>query len=182
MGSHKQDLERVIALVGLYLKSGKTHEALQLLQRVKRRFLESGAGSIWAFWHAQALVAHGEPEKALEEARDEKDPHINRTIRMIALREIARRSGEWHPYAEHLEACFEETQEGEFLFELCQLKEHLKDWSYVADRAEALIRHVGTAEALRLAAYAAWEARRPQQCLQALEREQSFIPRPPLAS
>jgi hypothetical protein len=94
---------------------------LQLLQRVKRKFLESGAGNIWAFWHAQALVAHGEPEKALEEARDEKDPYINRTIRMIALREIARRSGEWHPYVEHLEACFEETQEGEFLFELCQL-------------------------------------------------------------
>jgi hypothetical protein len=139
MDSHKQDLERVIALVGLYLESGKTHEALQLLQGRKRRFLESGAGSIWAFWHAQALVAHGEPEKALEEGRDEKDLHINRTIRMVALKEIARRSGEWHPYIEYLEACFEETQKGEFLFELCQLKEHLKDWSYVSDRAEALI-------------------------------------------
>jgi hypothetical protein len=176
MSSHKQNLERVIALVGLYIKSGKTEEALQLLQQLKRKFMESGAGSIWAFWHAQTLVAHGEPEKALEEARDEKDPYINRTIRTIALKEIARRSGEWYLYVAHLEACFEETQEGEFLFELCQLKEHLKDWSYVADRAEALIQHVGTAEALRLAAYAAWEARRPQQCLRLLNENHHFFP------
>src|SRR2546430_16205191 len=147
MSSHKQNLERVIALVGLYIKSGKTEEALRLLQQLKGKFMESGAGSIWAFWHAQALVAHGEPEKALEEARDEKDPHISRTIRMIALKEIARRSGEWHLYVEHLEACFKETQEGEFLFELCQLKENLKDWPYVVIVPEALIRIVGTAEA-----------------------------------
>jgi hypothetical protein len=142
MDPHKQDLERIIALVGLYLKSGKTHEALQLLQRVKRKFLESGTGSIWAFWHGQALVAHGEPEKALEEAHDEKDPHINRTIRMIALREIARRSGEWQPYAEHLEASFEETQEGEFLFELCQLKEHERN-RFESRQATRLNRAVG---------------------------------------
>ena len=121
-------LEQIIALVGLYLKSGKVEEALLLLHRVKSKFLESGAGSNWAFWHAQALIAHGEAEKALEEAREEKDPHISRAIRTLALREIARRSGEWQPYAAHLESCFEETQDGNVLFELCQLKAHLKEW------------------------------------------------------
>ena len=176
MSSHKQRMEQVLALVGLYLHSGKTEDAVRLLERVKSTFVQEQRESQWALAYAQALIAHGEPEKALEVARDEKEPHVAYNIRSMALRELCEVSGEWQPFVEHLEVWFAETGDGESLFELCQIKAHLKEWVYIADRADTLIQLVQTADAVRLAAYATWHAERPQQCLRLLHEHTHHFP------
>jgi hypothetical protein len=174
MSDRRQQLEQILALVGLYLHSGKTEDALRLLERVKSKFVQQESN--WTLAYAQSLMAHGDPEKALELARNEKNPHVARTIRTLALHEISQRSGEWQPFVEHLETSFAETQDGELLFELCQFKAHHKEWAYVADHADTLVQLVETADAVRLATYAAWHAERFQQCLQLLTEHLPLFP------
>lgn len=42
----KNQLEQILVLLGLYLKSGKTNEAERLLQRVKPKFIQAHAASV----------------------------------------------------------------------------------------------------------------------------------------
>src|SRR2546428_13757333 len=135
MSERKQKIEQSLALAALYLHSGKTEDAIRLLEQVRPIFVQENTESNWALTYAQALIAHGTPEKALETAQNEQDPQVAQHIRTMALHEMAKRSGEWRPFVEHLEACLADTQDGELLFELCQLKAHWQEWSYIADRA-----------------------------------------------
>ena len=101
MSNRRQQVEQILALVGLYLHSGKTEDALRLLERVKSKFVQGESN--WTLAYAQALIAHGDPERALELAQNEKSPHVARNIRTLALHEISQRSAEWQPFVEHLE-------------------------------------------------------------------------------
>lgn len=94
MEAPKNQLEQVLVLLGLYLKSDKTKDALRLLERVKPKFTQAGAESIWTFWYARILAVQGKPEKALKEADREKDPSARQRIRTMVLREVAHHSGE----------------------------------------------------------------------------------------
>lgn len=169
-------LEKIIALVAVELKLRKTLEAAGLLARSKELFISSGIAGSWTFWYGQTCVIHGEPEKALEEADREPDPPTRRRIRLMALRELGYRNGDWQPLTEHLSRSFEETRDGTYLLELCRLKFFLKDWGYVADRGKTLVELVGTADVVRLAVAAAWNAQQPKRCLAILDDNEGVFP------
>src|SRR4051812_9518118 len=95
MRSPKNELEKSLALLGIYLKSRKINEAERLLRRMRPKFLQAQAGSMWAYWHAQVLLAQGKPERALEEAAHSEDRHLQRQITTGALHELCRRDGNW---------------------------------------------------------------------------------------
>jgi nucleoside phosphorylase len=174
--------EKIIALVAAQLKMRKTLEAVSLLARSKEDFVSSGIASSWTFWYGQACVIHGEPEKALEEADREPDQATRLRVRFMALREIGFRTGDWQPLSEHLALSFEETREGAYLLELCRLKYFLRDWEYIADKGGTLIELIGTADAVRLAAAAAWNAKQPKRCLVLLEENRHLFPEGTLPS
>jgi len=149
---------------------------LHLLEQTRERFERQGAINYWLFWHVQALVANERLEYAFQEVETLPDPQARRLLRTSILREVASKSGNWKAVIEHLEHCFEGTQDGKFLYECCHLKAYLQDWIYVADRAEILIEKVGTPGALSLAIECSHNAKRPTQCVNILSENQNLFP------
>ncbi|MFP5263693.1 MAG: hypothetical protein ACLGJB_17570 [Blastocatellia bacterium] len=167
--------EEILALVLLYLKRDKPQDALDLLERSKKEFITIGAENLWKSWHGQALVAMGDASKVLEAAMHEADPTLRRNLKTLALREIASKNGDWEPLIAHLEESFEETGDGEFLLNLSYIKFQLSDWNYIADRVNQLILSIGTADAVRLSATAAWNAGRAELCLNILDQHKDVF-------
>jgi nucleoside phosphorylase len=161
--------EKTLALAGLYLERNNVLATVELLERTREGFIRIGNESIWTFWKAQALIANGTPEKALELSTKISDSSAQRSIRTMALRSIGSRSGNWGLLARHLEENFEETHSGIYLLELCKLKADTKEWKYVADHSAELIRLINTAEAFRLSIFACWFEKRVHQCLSIIE-------------
>jgi hypothetical protein len=170
------EIQQILALLGLYTRSGKGKKALRLLENKKEVFEQAGVGTLWSFWRGQSLIANGQIQKALEEAEREEDPDIRFRIKTLAFREMSRRSGDWRPLIEHLESHLEGDNEGEVLLELCEIKAQLKEWDFVADQAERLCELIGTADAVRFAVSAAWNAGRPAQCAAILNRHKNLFP------
>lgn len=175
-------LEKVIALVAVRLKLRKTLESASLLAQTKKQFVSDGIASSWTFWYGQTFIVHGEPEKAIEEAEKEPDLATRRRVKFMALREMGYRTGDWQPLVAHLEQSFEETKDGIDLLELFRLKFFLKDWSYVAERGRTLINLLGTADAVRFAVAAAWNAQQSKRCLALLEENADAFPNKQLPS
>jgi hypothetical protein len=170
------DLERIVPLLGIYLYLETPKPALELLHRTRETFEQTGNQDVWLFWHVQTLAIDGEVETALQESETFSDPAVRRSIRAAILREQARVSGNWQAFAEYLETCWQESHNGQYLSEACQLRASLQDWAYVADRADDLVNSVGTPDALSLAAQCAGQAGRFEQCFQLLNDHQKLFP------
>ncbi|HKG20646.1 MAG TPA: hypothetical protein VKC34_02000, partial [Blastocatellia bacterium] len=168
-------VEELVALLGLYLRQGKTKKALRVLDKSRQEFTLAGADDYWHLWRGQLLVRQGQPGDALGEVDHIKDPEMRRNLKVMALEASARQSGDWQPLRAHLEQSFQETNDGGYLFELCRLKAHSEDWDFVAEHADQLIKAVGTADTVQLAAAAAWKAERYEQCLNILNDHQGLF-------
>jgi len=170
------DFERIVALLGIYLYLETPKPALELLHRTRETFEQTGNQDVWLFWYVQTLAIDGEVETALQESETFSNPAVRRSIRAAILREQARVSGNWQAFAEYLETCWQESHNGQYLSEACQLRASLQDWAYIADRADDLVNSVGTPDALSLAAQCAEQAGRFEQCFQLLNDHQKLFP------
>ncbi len=170
-----QTLEQVLVLTGLYVRLGKAERAEDLLKRWEGDFKVAGVENIWRFWKGQVLV-NSDPKDALVFAQSERDPTLRRGLMLSVLRSKALRSGDWGPHLRYLEKSFRRTKDGEYLLELCWIKAQQEDWPYVADRAEALVESVMTADAVRLAAVGLWNTRRLKKCLRLLNKYERLFP------
>jgi hypothetical protein len=170
------DLDRIVALLGIYLYLETPKPALELLHRTKETFEQTGHQDVWLFWHIQTLAIDGEVETALQESETFSNPAVRRSIQAAILREQARVNGNWQAFAEYLETCWQESRNGQYLAKACQLQASLQNWAYVADRADDLVNSVATPDALSLAAQCAGQAGRFEQCFQLLNDHQNFFP------
>ncbi|MEW6130305.1 MAG: hypothetical protein AB1757_24935 [Acidobacteriota bacterium] len=161
--------EKIIVLIVLYRKSGRTGEALELLEQQKELFKDIGAENRWAFWKSQILVLSDQPEKAITLATRINDEAIRRRTTAMALQAIAARTNDWQPYFEYLEECYRETGGGDYLFELCYLKAKQNDWIYILHYIPDLIERVSTPYAIHLAATSLWYANAPEKALELLD-------------
>lgn len=176
------DLERIIALLGIYLHLETPKLALDLLTRTRETFEQTKHPETWLFWYVQALALNGDVENALREAEVFNNSAVRRSIRVAILREQARANGDWQTLTEYLEACWQESRNGQYLLEACQLQASLQDWAYVADRADNLVTLIGTPDALSLAVQGTWQVGRAEQCLQLLNYHQHLFARRVLPS
>ncbi len=174
--TRESKVEELVALLGLYLRQGKTKKALRVLEKSRQEFTLAGADDYWHLWRGQLLVRQGQPGDALGEVDHIKDPEMRRNLKAMALEASARQSGDWQPLRAHLEQSFGETNDGGYLFKLCRLKAHSEDWDFVAEHADQLIKAVGTADTVQLAVAAAWKAERYEQCLSILNAYQGLFP------
>jgi len=171
-----RDLERIVALLGIYLHLESPKPALDLLNQKKEIFEQTKYQEVWLFWHVQALSLDGQTEKALQEVETFSSSATRRSLHVTILREQARVSNNWQDLAECLEAYWYESGNGQYLYEACQLQASLQNWMYVADNANDLINSVATSEALSLAAQATSQANLPQQCYQLLNEHRELFP------
>ncbi|MHC5731774.1 MAG: hypothetical protein ACYTXY_48395, partial [Nostoc sp.] len=109
-------------------------------------------------------------DTAFQEAESCSNLSFRRSIQEGIRREKARMSGEWQEFAEYLDKSWQESRNGQYLWESCQLQASLQNWAYVADKADDLVNTVGTADALGLAAQSASQAGRYEQCFQLLNK------------
>lgn len=170
------EFAHVLALTSCYFASDRSGKAVKLLDKTQSVFQEARAGVLWNFWYAQALTLTGDPEGAvrfLDEAEPKTD--LLRAARTVALRSLADRTNDWAPLVQHLEASYEETGDAAFLATCCEVMAQQQDWPFVADRAEELVEEIGTDEALRLAAIAAYYSGRSHLCLKLLDEHRDFF-------
>ncbi len=172
----ENNIEQITVLLWLYLNENKNQEALALLKDKKNVFEQQKLTFNWIFWYAQILVANGKYLEALQEANTLNNTHASRQLHTLILRAIAKQSNDWQSVIDYLETCFQESQNPWFLYECCRLKADLKDWTYVADRADMLVESLGTPAALNLAVSCLWNAERPRKCLQLLNDNQQLFP------
>jgi hypothetical protein len=177
-----QQIQQVLNLLALHIKSGKAKRALRLLDSKKPLFEKAGALGVWTYSRGEALVANGQAHKALQEIEGEADPTIRFRVKALALNATCSQTGDWEPLLDHIEQSGAVLSEDEALLELCEIKIRLKDWNYVSDRAQRFCELVGTADAVRLAASATWNAERPVQCLGILDRYVGLFPKNHLPS
>lgn len=169
-------IDGTLALMGIYLKQGELSEARKLLSRVKSELQKIGASSLYTFWLGQLAVTEGKFDEALALARKENNPSVRRRLKAMALRAKYLKTKAWKPFSRYLEKCFRKTKDGEYLMELCQLRAERKHWGVVADLGDQLIERVGTADAVRLAAIALGNAKRPAKCLRLMDEHKQMFP------
>jgi hypothetical protein len=169
-------VEQVTVLLWLYVNQEDYQNALELLENKKELFERENLVNYWEFWHLKTLIFIGKQPEELQEANILSNTDLGRILHIVVLRENARKENNWQLLIEYLEKCFQETEDAKFLYELCQLKADLKEWNYVADKAELLIKALGTFGAVDLAACCCWNAGRITKCLQLLHDNHELVP------
>ena len=172
----REVIERITVLIWLYLSKDDAQSAFDLLGQTRENFEQKGDLNYWLFWHVKALKASGRLEEAIQEIEIISDPQTRRLLRTTVLQDIATESGDWQAVIEHLENCFEETQDSKFLYDCCYLKACLKDWIYVADRSEILLERIRTPIVLRLVVVCSDSANRPALCVKLLSENHKLFP------
>lgn len=176
VGNGDPQVEDVLALVGCLLSLKHPGKAQRLLEKYKARFGTETENAIWRHWYSQALSIQGNSIGALAVLEDSpQQVYLNET-RVNIIRNQCLTTRNWTPLVECLSALYGETNSSRFLYELCELHLHLKNWHAAAELASDLVRNVRTAEACRLAANALFRDGQFKECLEILESSEHQFP------
>ncbi len=169
-------IHEILALVGIYLKGKTPDKVLSLLERHRRAFDASGHSDLWWYWRGQALIADSQAQTALDESKHIQERSLRGVVTASALGEMGRASGDYHPLITYLEEAYAESADGELMIQLCELKAQTGDWNFAAAHAEEYCDLIGTAPAVYFAVSAAWNAQRPELCLELLDKYEPLFP------
>lgn len=173
-------VDEVLALMGIYLNEKEPKKARQLLMGAKKTLESIGAGDLAEFWQGQIAVFENRFAEAVKLAHSAKNHGIGQRIKLMALRQqyLQNKAQKkfWKPLARHLEKMCRQTNDGEFLIELCFLYAEKNKWREIADKYVQLLEIVGTADAVRLSAFALANTRQPTRCLEVLEQNRQKFP------
>lgn len=170
------NLELTLTRLALYLRLEKPEKAGALLHRLKEQFADAGASDLYAYWLLRTALARGDLTAAREAVTQTDDREMRLHLETMILRVEAQQSNDNQALIVHLETCLAETDEAEYLFELCDLRASLRDWLYVAGQSQRLIAAFDTAVAVYLAGGALWHNKQYSDCLEVLEKYQSYFP------
>lgn len=171
----KSDIPHIVTLISYYLAFRKTKKAIKLLDDTKALFDAQRQEETWKYWRVRTTIVSGNHKAALASLNDIEATTGFREMKTIMLHANAKRNNNWQPLIQHLETSYRETKNSIFLFECCNLKAQQKDWEYVAERAEELVKEIGTAEALRIAAISTYNKKRFQHCLELLDKHRELF-------
>ncbi|MEA5512261.1 hypothetical protein VB715_21040 [Crocosphaera sp. UHCC 0190] len=177
-----KELGKITVLLCIYLNTQQITQAIQLLDKTEEQFEQKNSINVWHFYYTQVLIANGQTQEALHKIEQLNSFPLNLILKTHALRQAARHSNNWEPFIEHLEQSFEETKNGVYLYEACELKAYLKDWAYIGNKADDLVELMKTPEALYLSAQATWEDKNYPKCLELLTNNVSLFSQKKLPS
>jgi hypothetical protein len=175
-GGQRFNLELTITGLALYLRLEQPEKADALLRCLKEQFAAAGASDLYAYWLLRTSLARGDLTAAREAVTQTDDREMLLHLETMILRAEAQQSNDNQALIAHLEACLAETGDAEYLFELCDLRAALRDWSYVASQSQRLIAAFDTAVAVYLAGGALWHNKQYSDCLEVLEKYQPYFP------
>jgi hypothetical protein len=155
----------VISLVQCYFQSKSIPHAIKLLNDKRIIFNEHQLGKLWTFWYVQILVLNDDLETAIQIVNDsnlKNDPDFQ-TI-------LLQNSPDFKALFEHLERCYYNTNDPNYLLECCLLMNKQKKWSYIAEHAEELTQRIGTGDVLHFVVVGSYNAKCYDLCLNLLEK------------
>jgi hypothetical protein len=174
------EIDECLVLLNIYLKNNETGKAKKFLGRIKPFLKKGGGAAFGTYWQSRITVAEGNLERAIEYARLETNRNVGRQIKMMVLQEkylrFKPRRKAVKPLVRHLEKCYRQTGEFEYLMELCLLSAERGHWRFVAEHSESLIERVQTAEAVRIASVALSKTGQPTRCLEILDNHADKFP------
>ncbi len=160
----------ITQLFAVLLGKGDYQRLATLVDQSEKQFTDPGQHDMWCVWKGQALIGLGRPEEALQILAKISDPEKARHLESLARRGIAQKTGDKRQLAEYLHGLYLQTRDGLLLFEWAELKAAEQDWGSVALHAKDIVESIGTAQALRLAAFALFNAGQPAKSLEFLTR------------
>lgn len=173
-------MEDTIALLDIYLRTSEPAKARRLLEKTRSEFERVSGSAVYAFWKSRTAVAENKHDEALRLARSEKDRVVGRQIQAMILRDkyFRQKSNKkaFKTLIGYLEKCWNKTRDSRCLVELCYLNAENGHWNFIAENYEKFIEAAGTADAVRIAAYALNFTKKPTKCLQVLENYQNKFP------
>jgi tetratricopeptide (TPR) repeat protein len=168
-------LPHIVALVRIRLAIEDGEQAWSVLESTKPDFEKEGAGELWNVlrMHAEALrgTSHGAAR-----GHEEDGDSPSWTVQAMILETTARETGDWAPLIQHFERGVAATGDPRMLLEYCELMASRGQWAFVAGHAEWLVREVGTADALRLSAVAAFNDNQAEKALRLIDEYLSLFP------
>lgn len=168
-------LPHIVALVRLHFVVGDHGAAARVLDQTRSIFETEGTTELWTLLRALA-AAGSEADRAPVAVDEANEMTPSPRVRAVGLEAAARASGNWTSLADHLERSFADTGDTRFMLDWCELMASLGNWAAVAQRIDWLTDAIGTADALRLAAYAAYHVRDFDRCTHLLDDHCAWFP------
>ena len=160
----------VLVLLQCHMVRNQTQRAINLLKR--NRWLFDQHQALWEIKHLQLRITKGDRKAIAAALAPVEETEASLDLKAFALRANAQRTRAWQPLHDHLVHCVAVTGAAEYLMELCDLLASQSQWPELAERAEQLTATVGTAAAIRLAAFGLFNVGHYQACLTLLDNHQ----------
>lgn len=167
----------VAALVRLDLAQGRAADAVAVLDGERELFIAGAAQELWTMLRLRAAACLADIAFAMSLAETAGTGTHALEVRAVALDLAARASGDPEPLLQHLRAHFQSFNEPELLLEYCQFMDAHRQWAAVAEHDEWLTATVGTAEAVRLAVIATFDAGLFERCHRLIDAHRGSFPR-----
>lgn len=168
--------EQVVALAYRYAATRKWKKAFNLLTAKRSLFSDANTKAVWSFWVAQLKIAMNQLNDADQKWLIQDLPDRERRILEAKLLDREKTPQGRSTFVEHLEGSYRATNDPQFLLEALEMKAQQGDWSYVAERAEALSAVLPTAEILTFCITGAFRACRFQVCMKLLATNIAAFP------
>lgn len=166
LSSHELQADGILALVHLLLSSGQPAQARQVLEEHREQF--ALGKEVWTQWYCRCLMAGGEPEEALRYLEGQADTATLKPLRLALSRSLGRL--ELDEYVIALEAHADQTGDTQLLLQACEIQNQARNWEWVNQRSQKLLRSLPTPRAVLLCMVAAYNTGHPEICLELAQR------------
>lgn len=175
-------IEDLLTLIGIYLKFGKSKEALTLIDKREEKFTLVGEGNLWRYWRGQALISNGQIDDALAEETEITDTELKKLLKTNILYYQGENLNNWKPLIKFLEESYKDNNSDSFLslYEIKEIK--ARDEKFIFENAELYCELMQTASAVNFVVKALWNINRPEKCLDLLTKYTPLFPKENLPS
>lgn len=182
LSANAATINHIIALIGILVKQKAFKAAEVVLGQTKDVFSERKAENLWLYWNVQVLILAGRISKAQKLVNRYKNiPEMIRAQGLILVLK-ASKARDRRSLVQFLEDQYGKTGDPLFLLQICESEFRNQNWGYVADRADDLVNIFHTADIMRLAIYAVFNARRFTKCLELINEYSKQIEKKELPS
>lgn len=173
----KADIPHCLALTSCYLQLNNRKKALKLLDEVQNQFETEGQIELWWLWKIQIDVITGKKPVSLPDIQNlDANSHEIRTAMAMALASQSRKDKNADALKELARSTLGDAGDLGAFFTSCEFLAQLGEWSFLYEHKEALLNQIGTEDSVRMAVFAAFNIREPEQALEILEAHQSIFP------
>ncbi len=182
LSANAATINHIIALIGILTKQKAFKAAEDILVRTKDVFGKSKAENLWLFWNVQVLIMAGRIGRAQKLVNRHKNIPEMIHAQGLILAVKASKTRDRKNLVQYLEDQYGKTGDPLFLLQICESEFRNQNWDYVADRADDLTNVFHTADIMRLAIYAVFNARRFAKCLELIHEYSKQIGKEELPS